>query len=126
MTCPHIITSDEGPQYCGLAERAVRERDAEIVRLHAVIDQIGHRLDICQTERDRLAAENEKLREALELTYGLLWSTAIMPGDIQQMPNTWPAHVTASAARKVLLALLDREGQSRGICAARAALAKGE
>lgn len=33
--CPHIRSSDEGTQWCELAESSVEERDAEIARLRA-------------------------------------------------------------------------------------------
>lgn len=39
-TCPHIRSSDEGTQWCALAESSVKERDAEIARLRATLEKI--------------------------------------------------------------------------------------
>ena len=51
---------------------------------------------------------------AIELAYGLLWCMSVN----RRAPNGW----LASEARKALLAQLDKDGQARGIMAARAFL----
>ena len=55
---------------------------------------------------------------AIELAYGLLWCMSVN----RRAPNGW----LASEARKALLAQLDKDGQARGIMAARAAFSREE
>lgn len=38
MTCPYIVTSNEGTSYCRLAEESVRERDQKIKNLQLEIN----------------------------------------------------------------------------------------
>ena len=47
VSCPHIVTNGT-TSYCDLAESAVRERDAEIERLQARIDELM--LEFCPDE----------------------------------------------------------------------------
>ncbi|WP_046869289.1 hypothetical protein [Microvirga massiliensis] len=58
-------------------------------------------LDIATADYRSLSAETERLRTAIEHAYGALWR------DTRSSP-------IASEARKILLAVLDREGQRRG------------
>lgn len=37
MTCPYIITSDEGTSYCRLAEESLKRKDAEIAILREAL-----------------------------------------------------------------------------------------
>lgn len=57
-------------------------------------------------------------QETLELAYGLLWC---VPVDRSTEPGR-----LVSMARKALLEHLDRDGQARGITAARLAVTNGE
>ena len=75
-----------------------------------------------QSELERLQRELAERNKVIELVYGLLWTTVDMPDGITQPPATYPPHATLSKARERLLTLLDREGQKRGIIAARLVL----
>lgn len=66
-----------------------------------------------------LRAENERLRGARNLAYGLLWS--MQPVDLR---NAKDRH--AGMAREALLATMTKADQSDGITTARAALANGD
>ena len=71
---------------------------------------------------ESLRAQLAERNKVIELVYGLLWTTVDMPDGITQPPATYPPHATLSKARERLLTLLDREGQKRGIIAARLVL----
>ena len=73
-------------------------------------------------ELESLRAQLAERNKVIELVYGLLWTTVDMPDGITQPPATYPPHATLSKARERLLTLLDREGQKRGIIAARLVL----
>lgn len=62
-----------------------------------------------------LTAENERLREARNLAYGLLWA-------MQPIDRTNHKDDVACRAREALLATMTKDDQSAGIAAARAAL----
>ena len=64
--CPHIVSSNEGTHYCDLAETAVRERDAEIERIKAVLEAFARRYEcVCKHNRCKRCELTRRAKEVL-------------------------------------------------------------
>lgn len=65
MTCPYIVTSDEGTSYCRLAEEAIKRKDLEIAELQAKLDK---RLWVFKDNETIALDECENCGQALQPT----------------------------------------------------------
>lgn len=58
--CPHVISSDEGTAYCGLAEQTTRELQEQVEKLTAALNEANQRISVLLEARKPLVALEER------------------------------------------------------------------